>query len=144
MAKSCYAAVRDFECGRTEKGSSLFKVGFTTRKTIDRRAELNRTAQRHMWIMASVSMPYARACETRLLRKLAKDKHRQRDHRGTEWFHLRPGEHIDDIAKRLVRASRWVEIRMRLSIAWPISGKRKIWRANRRHGGDRKITGRAQ
>lgn len=48
----------------------LFKVGFTKRKTKERRFELNRVAGDDMAIVATVQLPWARACEALLLRRL--------------------------------------------------------------------------
>jgi len=49
----------------------IFKVGLTTRKTITRRAELNRNSGHHMKIVATVSLPWARVCEARVLKGLS-------------------------------------------------------------------------
>ena len=48
----------------------LFKVGFTKRRTKDRRTELNRVASDDLAIVYTVSLPWARACETLIFRRL--------------------------------------------------------------------------
>jgi hypothetical protein len=76
----------------------IFKVGLTTRKTITRRAELKRHSGHDMRIVATVLMPWARACEARILKQLRRNVLRKRLPFGTEWFVLLPWEEIEDIS----------------------------------------------
>ncbi len=50
---------------RSQNEPGLFKVGYTKRKTIERRAELNRVAGDNMKIVTTVTMPWARQCEAK-------------------------------------------------------------------------------
>lgn len=98
---------------------TLFKVGFTTRRTIVRRAELNRVSGDDMAIVATVSMPWARAVETRVLRQLRGHWWRRRDRRGTEWFHLRRSEIITQVADRVDSAADRIAWIAKLKLSWP-------------------------
>lgn len=107
----------------------LFKVGFTARKTIERRAELNRVAGDDMVIIATVSMPWARQCEALILRRLRRDWFRKRDRRGTEWFWLRRSESIEHIVARLEKSSRRIEHIAKLKLSWPKNTTRRHFRS---------------
>ena len=109
----------------------LFKVGFTTRKTITRRAELNRVAGDDMRIVSTVSMPWARECESVTLRRLRRSWLRKRDRRGTEWFRLRRGESIEQITSHIEAAARRVELVARLKLSWPRETRIRHFHAHR-------------
>ncbi len=104
---------------QSRQNPDLFKVGFTTRKTTERRAELNRFSGKDMKIVSTVSMPWARKCEALLLRRLRRNPFRKRSHLGTEWFHLRPKETIEDIATNLFRSSQRIMLISKLKLSWP-------------------------
>lgn len=107
----------------------LFKVGFTKRKTKERRSELNRVAGDDMKIISTVSMPWARKCEALTLKRLKRNLWRKRDRRGTEWFHLRPGEHIQDISAKIEKAANQIELIAKLKLSWPKNVKQKSFAA---------------
>lgn len=104
---------------RSRKRPGLFKVGFTKRRTKDRRAELNRVGRDDMRIVFTVAMPLARHCERAMLRRLRRSLFRKGDHRGTEWFWLRKRESIDDIAALLHHTARTVRRVGKLKLSWP-------------------------
>ena len=97
----------------------LFKVGYTRRQTITRRAELNRVADDDMKIVATVQMPWAIKCEALLLKRLRRNPFRRRDRRGTEWFYLGPMEDISNIERKLTRAADHIEILYKIKLSWP-------------------------
>lgn len=115
---------------QSRKDQTLFKVGFTGRKTIARRAELNRVAGDDMKIVMAVTMPWARKCESLMLRRLRRNLFRKRDWRGTEWFRLRRKETIDHIAIRLERAAQRIQTIARLKFSWPKEAKPRIFKAD--------------
>ncbi|WP_170565647.1 GIY-YIG nuclease family protein [Ruegeria atlantica] len=105
---------------RSGKRPGLFKVGFTKRRTKDRRTELNRVGRDDMRIVFTVAMPLARQCERAMLRRLRGGVfRRKRDRRGTEWFWLRKQESIDDIAALLHRTALVVRRVGKLKLSWP-------------------------
>ncbi len=107
----------------------LFKVGFTKRKTIERRAELNRVAGDDMKIVFTISMPWARKSEALALRRLRRNPFRKRDKRGTEWFRLRSGEDIQKIAGGIEAASGRIELIAKIKFSWPKGFEKRIFRA---------------
>ncbi len=108
----------------------LFKVGFTTRRTKDRRAELNRVGGDDMKIVYTVTMPLARSCERVLLRRLRGGwVRRRRDRRGTEWFWLRRREKIGDIAALLHDTAQAVQRVGKCKGSWPRGRDIKIFDA---------------
>ena len=104
---------------QSKRNTRLFKVGYTKRKTITRRAELNRVADDDMKIVATVQMPWAIKCESLLLRRLRRSPFRRRDRRGTEWFYLGPMEDISNIERKLARAAGNIELVSKLKFSWP-------------------------
>ena len=117
---------------RSRKRPDLFKVGFTRRRTKDRRTELNRVGRDDMRIVFTVSMPLARQCERAMLRRLRRSFFRKGDHRGTEWFWLRKRESIDDIAALLLRTARTVQRVGKLKLSWPAGVEPRVFDAGRR------------
>ena len=117
---------------RSRKRPGLFKVGFTRRRTEDRRTELNRVGRDDMKIVFTVAMPLARQCERALLRRLRGGVfQRKGDRRGTEWFWLRKGEHIDDIAALLHHTAHTVRRVGKLKLSWPAGAQIRIFDAQR-------------
>lgn len=110
----------------------LFKVGFTKRRTKDRRAELNRVAGDDMKIVSTVSLPWARNCEALVLRRLRRNPFRKRDRRGTEWFWLFATEDIHRIADRLEAASSHIEVIAKLKFSWPRGATKRVFRPESR------------
>ena len=83
----------------------LFKVGYTRRRTKDRRAELRAKVYGELDIVYGLSMPHAYQAEQRVLRGLRSRWFASGDRRGSEWFWLRRNECIDDIKLRILRAA---------------------------------------
>ena len=113
---------------QSRRDQTLFKVGFTGRKTFERRAELNRVAGDDMKIVMTVTMPWARKCETLMLRRLRRHLFRKRERRGTEWFRRR--ETIDHIAIGLERAAWNIEFIARWKFSWPKECKARVFKAD--------------
>ena len=107
----------------------LFKVGYTKRRTKDRRSELNRVAGDDMAIVATVQLPWARACETLLLRRLRSNPFRRRDKRGTEWFWLGRREDIANIEIKMERTAKAIRRMAWLRLSWPTGAKIRTFRA---------------
>ena len=107
----------------------LFKVGYTTRRTKDRRSELNRVAGDDMAIVATVQLPWARACETLLLRRLRFNPLRRGDRRGTEWFWLGRREDISKIEIEMERTAKAIRRMAWLRLSWPSGASIKTFRA---------------
>lgn len=97
---------------------ALFKVGYTTRKTKDRRAELTRVRGDDLKIVFTISMPHAYVVEQLVLQRLRRRLFGRGDARGTEWFRLRKHETLTDIANRLQRAALQVRWFARFKLAW--------------------------
>lgn len=119
---------------QSRKDASLFKVGFTKRKVIERRAELNRVAGDDMKVVTTITMPWARKCETLVLRRLRRNPFRKGDKRGTEWFRLRSKEEINRISRKLERAAKWVEWVAKVQCSWPRNKASVIFHANQTGG----------
>lgn len=109
---------------------TLFKVGFTSRKTVDRRAELNRVAGDDMMIVSTVSMPWALVCESRVLSKLRTQFFRRGNHRGTEWFHLKKGETISQIEQLITDTAIRIEKSARFRRAWAADAERRHFKSH--------------
>ena len=119
---------------QSRKRPGLFKVGFTRRRTKDRRTELNRVGRDDMKIVYTVSMPLARQCERVMLRRLRRGFFRRRgDRRGTEWFWLRKSERIEDIAALLDDTSHTVRRIGKLKFSWPAGAEIRVFNAWTRH-----------
>ena len=117
---------------QSRKRPSLFKVGFTRRRTKDRRAELNRVGGDDMAILFTVTMPLARHCERAMLRRLRGGLVRRKgDRRGTEWFRLRKGESIAEIATLLLRTAQTVRRVGTLKLSWPAGAQIRIFDARK-------------
>ena len=115
---------------QSRKRPGLFKVGFTQRRTKDRRTELNRVDRDDVRIVFTVSMPLARQCERIMLRRLRRGLFRRRgDRRGTEWFWLRKGERIDDIAALLNDTAHTIRRVGRFKLSWPAGKEIRIFNA---------------
>ncbi|WP_170566223.1 GIY-YIG nuclease family protein [Ruegeria atlantica] len=121
---------------QSRRHSGLFKVGYTTRRTKDRRTELNRVGGDDMKIVFTVSMPRARQCERIMLHRLRHNPARKRDRRGTEWFWLRHGERIEDIATALLATAHIIKRVSRLKLSWPAGGEIRTFSASGRDRGD--------
>lgn len=110
---------------------SLFKVGYTKRRTKDRRTELNRVKGDDMKIVQAIGMPWARDCEALVLRKFRRSWFRKGDLRGTEWFHLQSGETIDDVARKIEHYAGFIRRQAKAKMSWPKGGELRVFRAGR-------------
>ncbi|MEM9524071.1 MAG: GIY-YIG nuclease family protein [Pseudomonadota bacterium] len=106
----------------------LFKVGYTTRRTKDRRAELKGKVDGRLKIVYTLSMPNAYFTEQLVLRRLRRRFLGRGDGRGTEWFRLRRRETIADIARRIEEAARQIRFISRLKLSWPKDTEFRIFR----------------
>jgi len=97
----------------------LFKVGFTKRKTITRRAEINRIANDDMKIVQTITMPWAYVCEQSVLRRFRSSWFRRGDVRGSEWFKLRRNETMKHVSNRIERVARKTQRLAMWKCSWP-------------------------
>ncbi len=110
----------------------LFKLGFTSRPTLERRRELQRPGDGKLRIVCSVTMPHAYALEQRLLARMRggwRLFRRRPSPRGTEWFYLRRGEEIDDIQFLVEREARRVRRAAVLRLSWLPLGRITLFEA---------------
>lgn len=113
---------------------TLFKLGFTSRRTLERRRELQRPGDGKLRIVCSVTMPHAYVLEQRLLRRMRRGWRffrRRSSPRGTEWFHLRRGEKISDIQALMEQEARRVRLAAAVRFSWPLRGKIMLFEASR-------------
>ena len=97
----------------------LFKVGFTKRRTKDRRSELQGKVGGRLKVFYTLSMPNAYFTEQLVLRRLRRRFWGRGDRRGTEWFRLRKKETMSDVVDRIHKAAcriRWVS---KMKLSWP-------------------------
>jgi len=114
----------------------LFKLGYTSRRTLERRRELQRPGDGKLRIVCSVTMPHAYALEQRLLRRMRRGWRffrRRSSPRGTEWFYLRRGEDISDIQAQMEREARRVRRAAFLRFSWPLRGRITLFEGSRIH-----------
>lgn len=97
----------------------LFKVGFTKRRTKDRRSELNRVAGDDMKIVMTVTMPWAAFLERAVLKVLRRSRFCRADRRGTEWFELNTPDGISKVEKLLKTKSSSIHRSARFRLSWP-------------------------
>ena len=113
---------------RPRSRPDLFKIGYTVRPAEQRRRELEKKSDRGLEIICSVTMPHAYALEQKLLRKMRGGWcifRRRRNKRGTEWFHLKPGEKIEQIRDLVLWEARRTRLLAALRFSWPIFGRVK-------------------
>jgi hypothetical protein len=106
----------------------LIKVGYTKRRTIDRRAELNRVAGDDMRIRMTLSMPWAAQVEQKALRHLRRKRRLKSDHRGTEWFWLPDTDALSDIETILTNTATKIQKTARLKLSWPKNTQIKMFK----------------
>jgi len=112
----------------------LFKLGYTSRRTLERRRELQRPGDGRLRIVCSVTMPHAYVLEQRLLRRMRRGWRlfrRRSSPRGTEWFYLRRGEQISDIQELMEREARRVRLSAGIRFSWPLLGRITLFEAGR-------------
>jgi hypothetical protein len=97
----------------------LIKIGYTQRRTKDRRAELIGSVQGDLKIMFKISMPNAYATEQLILRGMRQRLFGFGDRRGTEWFWLRRWETLDHVAIRIERAANRIKLTSQIKGSWP-------------------------
>ena len=110
----------------------LFKLGYTSRHTLERRRELQRPGDGRLRIVCSVTMPHAYALEQRLLGRMRggwRFLRRRGSPRGTEWFYLRRGEKLSDIQLLMEREARRVRLAAVVRFSWPLGGKITLFEA---------------
>jgi len=110
----------------------LFKLGFTSRRTLERRRELQRAGDGTLRIVCSVTMPHAYVLEQRLLRRMRggwRFFRRRGSPRGTEWFYLQRGEQIRDIQRLMAREARRVRFAACIRLSWPPRGRITLFEA---------------
>jgi hypothetical protein len=107
----------------------LFKVGYTKRRTKDRRAELKGKVNGQLIIIYGLSMPHAYHAEQRTLRGLRLRWFGRGDPRGTEWFRLRKNETMDDIKSRIAKAASQVRREAKCKLSWAKDAEIKIFNA---------------
>lgn len=98
------------------------KLGFTQRKTIDRRKELARSVEGRLVIVHTVQMPHAFALEYRChkaMRGLG-----DRDFGKTsEWYVLRDDITLDHVIEMLHNEAKRLRLIAKIKLAWPSFGK---------------------
>lgn len=112
----------------------LFKLGYTSRRTLERRRELQRPGDGRLRIVCSVTMPHAYVLEQRLLRRMRRGWRlfrRRSSPRGTEWFYLWRGEQISDIQRMMEREARRVRLAAGIRFSWPLRGRIMLFEAGR-------------
>lgn len=110
----------------------LFKLGYTSRRTLERRRELQRPGDGTLRIVCSVTMPHAYVLEQRLLRRMRggwRFFRRRSSPRGTEWFYLRRGEDISDIQALIEQEARRVRLAAGIRFSWPPGGRIMLFEA---------------
>lgn len=115
-----------------DNDARLFKLGYTSRRTLERRRELQRAGDGRLRIVCSVTMPHAYALEQRLLRRMRggwRFFRRRSSPRGTEWFYLRRGEAISDIQTLMDREARRVRFAAVVRLSWPLWGRITVFEA---------------
>ncbi|WP_140849210.1 GIY-YIG nuclease family protein [Paracoccus sp. FO-3] len=105
-----------------EEDPRRIKIGFTQRKTVDRRKELSRSVQGRMVIVQTVKMPHAFALEARCHAKIGRLAGRDRT-RNREWYILREGASVSDVAQLITEQATRLRRIARLKIAWPSYGR---------------------
>lgn len=119
-----------------ERHPSRIKIGFTNRKTIDRRKELARGVERRLVIVQTIQMPHGFCLEARCLGR-AKEL-AQRDHAKTsEWFVLNSGVTLNDMAEAMKREARRLRREARWKFAWPSYGRVTVFDSGWRPKGSR-------
>lgn len=112
----------------------LFKLGFTSRRTLERRRELQRPGDGKLRIICSVTMPHAYALEQRLLGRMRggwRFFRRRSSPRGTEWFYLRRNEQILDIQALMEREARRVRLAAAIRFSWSLRGRILLFEGSR-------------
>ena len=115
-----------------EQYNRRIKLGFTQRKSTERRKELAREVDGRLLIVLTIKMPHAFALEAachRTMRKIAK-----RDPKRTkEWYILRQGRTISDAEKLIVKQASRIQLIARLKFSWPKYGAVNIFKSNYQH-----------
>lgn len=86
---------------QSEFQPNLIKVGFTKRLTQTRRSELSNKVTGPLHIRYTINLPHAYYLEQLVIRRMRQRLFGRGDHRGTEWFRLRPFETIPHIIRRI-------------------------------------------
>lgn len=118
----------------------LIKIGFTQRRTMDRRAELEEDAGGRLKIVYTLSMPHAYQVEQRVLSSMRKRFFGRGDIRGTEWFRMRPWDSLEGIKRRMSKAALHIRFVAVWKLAWPFMGDIRVFNpAHRRRNGPKML-----
>lgn len=118
-----------------ERHPQRFKIGFTQRKTTERRKELARGLEKRLLIVQTIRMPHAYCLESRCLARVSKLASRDFA-KSSEWFVLDPDHTIDDVAQALLDEAQRLRREAKWKLAWPSYGRVAVfesgWRAGAR------------
>lgn len=114
----------------------IYKVGFTSRRIADRKAEIVRemTADRDLRLIFAIDMMHAKQVETVAHRRLRKFRApKTRHHTGREWFLLTGMNRDDRVIQTVLRSAGDVRYRARRVGRWSYQDqlRAKFWRLNR-------------
>lgn len=119
-----------------ERYPQRFKIGFTQRKTTERRRELARGLEKRLLIVQTIQMPHAHCLESRCLKSVTRLA--DRDFAKTsEWFVLGDGFTLDDVAQVMLDEARRLRREARWKLAWPSQGRVAVFDSGWRKDGRR-------
>mgnify|MGYP002712819896 CR=1 FL=1 len=105
-----------------ERHPQRFKIGFTQRKTTDRRKELSYGLEKRLLIVQTIQMPYAYSLESRCL-KFVKRLAERDFAKSSEWFVLSDDFTLDDVAEMMLLEARRLRREAKWKLAWPSHGR---------------------
>lgn len=117
-----------------ERHPQRFKIGFTQRKTTDRRKELARGLEKRLLIVQTIQMPHAYSLESRCLES-AKQLAERDFAKSSEWFVLGDGFTLDDVARAMLDDARRLRREARWKLAWPSRGRIAVFDSGWRKDG---------
>jgi hypothetical protein len=122
-----------------ERHPQRFKIGFTQRKTTDRRKELSHGLEKRLLIVQTIQMPYAYSLESRCLKTVKRLAERDFS-KSSEWFVLGDGFTLDDVAEAMLLEARRLRREAKWKLAWPSQGKVAVFDSGWRKDGLRPST----
>ena len=117
-----------------ERHPQRFKIGFTQRKTTERRKELARGLEQRLLIVQTIQMPYAHCLESRCLKSVTRLADRDFA-KSSEWFVLGDGFTLDDVAQAMLDEARRLRREARWKLAWPSQGRVAVFDSGWRKDG---------
>lgn len=105
-----------------ERYPQRFKIGFTQRKTTERRRELARGLEKRLLIVQTIQMPHAHCLESRCLKSVTRLADRDFA-KSSEWFVLGDGFTLDDVAQAMLDEAQRLRWEARWKLAWPSRGR---------------------